>query len=796
MHAFTTMRSRRWMWSSPLFAILLAACGSSSTTPDGGVPEDGAGPADAGGSQWSTTTVEVSVVWPDGPPPAGLTVVTSLGQAPVVSGAASATVLFEGPQLAAALDEAGRPVLLGFVGEAAPTLDAHSTAEVLLYFGAGVSFRPAHLRPEALAAIRTSSLADTLAGHVADALRADPTSLLSRTGTVVGRRDRLLRQARWTSVDVHKMVIDPSEPRSGITVLQPSFQNIALMNEYRRRAIAYVTREWYEPEGGGPRVPSPMEWTTVPIAPIKAATSVVGSIVDGLILGDYAWGPVTTDPIYVPLSPDDAEATGYSVLVVGPGLDYGAAYDELSTEQMNDLKLLVGQTVVMDFILPVLADVCIPIAGSSIDDYIGLSNANFLVQDTLNLLTRSAPGALTKAYEGDIVGGVGDIFLAVTTNASFRLGLAQLGFEAFVKNTTSATEDTFLAVVETLATAVTVVEVGLTVGDLALQAGHIALSNIAEEFEVIVTASRIDLAPPKLDVLVGERRWFEVVLHDPSISEAERVRIVYDWTCSSDAIDLEGIGNNAEVRGRRVGSAVVSVRATLDGVELGTAEGVVAVLDQTVEVVPRKVSLHPRESVALIAKLAETSTAVDYRYVWTVSGAHGVFRGGLTTVDSGFGRVEYLSNQDVEAHDRVRVQVFSVDPDGTRTSVGVGEAELLIEFRKTVMFGRFYVEVTIGDGFSGAHAYAIIPKVDEAVRYSVRGYDFYDWAYYGRAFSASYNVGGAWPRNWEDRPDEYWIGLSSGGGSCTPPCGPPYELIDWLTRRFAGMVVESTVTYP
>jgi hypothetical protein len=800
MHALEPMRCRRWISAQPL-ALVLAACGSGpSEKNDGGVhadagPDHDAAVVDGGGSGRTTTTFDLHVGWPGGTPPAGLTVGTSVGRAPVEGATSAATVIEQGPQLAVALDEAGRPVLLGFVSPTRAALDARSTAEVLLYFGAGVSFRPAALRPAALEAIRTSTLADALAVHVKDALLHDPGALSSRTSTVMLRRDALLRGLFAPSLDVEKAKIEPSEARSGLTILQPGFQTIEIMNEYRRRATAYLTREWYVPEGGGARVSSKAELATVPIAPIKAATSVVGSFVDAAILGDYAWAPVTTDPLSVPLYPSDAEATGYQLLIVGPGATPGPAYADLTPAQVRDLQLVVGQTVVMDFILPILADVCIPIAGQSVDDFVGLSNANVLVQDTLNLITRSAPGALVKAYEGDLVGGVGDVLLTLGTSASFRLGLAQLAFDTLVKRTVSVTQDSYLELVEALAKCVTIVEVGLTVGDLATQATHIGLSDIAERFEVVVTASKIDLDPPKLDLLVGERGWFNVLLRDASLSEAERIRILYTWSTSSDAITLDPPGNNAEVRGRRVGTAVVSVVATLDGIPLGSAEAEVKVLDQNVLIVPRKSSVHPRDSVALTAKLVETSTAHEYRYLWSTQGKHGLFRRGLTVLETREPRVEYLSNTDQEGVEHIQVQALLLDPDGTRTSLGVGRADVFIELRKTVVFGHFFVEVTIGDGFHGAHAYAIIPKVPEATYYEVYGYNFNDWAYYGRSFQVSTSPH-AIPPNWEDRGDEYWIGLSSGGGTCTPPCGPPTELIDWLRRRFAGLVVECTVTYP
>ena len=78
-----------------------------------------------------------------------------------------------------------------------------------------------------------------------------------------------------------EMVISPSERQSGVTILQPSFQNIAIMNEYRRRAIAYVTREWYVPEGGGARVPFSLDGAAEPVRAFRACTEAPLALVPG-----------------------------------------------------------------------------------------------------------------------------------------------------------------------------------------------------------------------------------------------------------------------------------------------------------------------------------------------------------------------------------------------------------------------------------------------------------------------------------------------------------------------------------
>ena len=85
------------------------------------------------------------------------------------------------------------------------------------------------------------------------------------------RRQR--QQAESTS-------IDPSEKKSGITILPEGVNKIRLTNEYRRGVKVWIDQIAYVPKGGGAWVQSKMPLTEFEIKPVNGLKYTIGVLSD------------------------------------------------------------------------------------------------------------------------------------------------------------------------------------------------------------------------------------------------------------------------------------------------------------------------------------------------------------------------------------------------------------------------------------------------------------------------------------------------------------------------------------
>ncbi|MCW3055320.1 MAG: hypothetical protein JWN14_4490 [Chthonomonadales bacterium] len=161
-----------------------------------------------------------------------------------------------------------------------------------------------------------------------------------------------------------------------------------------------------------------------------------------------------------------------------------------------------------------------------------------------------------------------------------------------------------------------------------------------------------------------------------------------------------------------------------------------------------------------------------------------------TQISTKIGTVDFLTKNTAIGTITVTVTVFSIRVDGN-TKLGSAQAQVTIDEKKQIVYGRFFVDETpqtIGEAIAAAIA---IPKVDKVNSYSVHCYGFSD-----SAGSYGTEINRAWtepnrPSYFEDRGSEFVWRIA--GTENVPPENHA-EWIGYYSDRFKGMIVEVTVS--
>ena len=229
------------------------------------------------------------------------------------------------------------------------------------------------------------------------------------------------------------------------------------------------------------------------------------------------------------------------------------------------------------------------------------------------------------------------------------------------------------------------------------------------------------------------------------------------------------------------------------------------VIAPKVKISPPTATIGVGDTLILTVSAVAAADASNLTYHWGIIGGSGSLRNttsGLigTAIDSSTSTIEYRSNDFAEDGDQVTVQVEAFlgginDPN--RRSIGTSTTTIKIADKKVVVAGRFFVYEVDYDDDQGNHRASVqaaigIPKLPNALAYSVRAYNFNDTAYFGTHLETSWREPNppSYVVNRNENPGEYVWGISGGNGPVEGAAGS----IQYYTTRFAGMKVEVTVT--
>jgi hypothetical protein len=175
------------------------------------------------------------------------------------------------------------------------------------------------------------------------------------------------------------------------------------------------------------------------------------------------------------------------------------------------------------------------------------------------------------------------------------------------------------------------------------------------------------------------------------------------------------------------------------------------------------------------------STATSIRYDWRMTGPAGA--GDLqSSSDSDTATFTAFSEA---ATFTISVRTTETLEDGSQRINGPASAVVQVDpkLRTVNTFGYYFARDESEDAdYYNVVAWVYVPRIDNALTYTVVGQDMHDESYYGDGWSWSFTAGLS---GLEVSDGEYRFGLSSASGAA----GGAGDAIGWMDGRFAGMRV-------
>jgi len=519
----------------------------------------------------TTSTIVMTVVMPAGVDinPDQLQVITSVGNA-VPDSAGSVTVGIyagtTGSQLAIVLSPNGNPMLMGWVDATHTTLSAETTAEVLAYFALGGPTTLSTADSQTL--IQDIPAASGLAAvttAIQTQLAADPDAFAA-SNTALTNAVSTFATALYASVGavtsmkhavVHASQIQPAQ-QSGITVVEGDPFTAYLMNNYRRRAHAFVQRVSYTASGSTTQIADPASITQFDVPPVVGINGGVTGAITDFIASYYgvqptAWGPITApDPNFaVPLE-SGADTTTYQVTVVGPGAGVGAS-GGLPADQAAALTNVCIESFVLDFFVPTIANLAVGSGQREFEANEATGAAKLFVAVGASLTTDLTPYFMAslpiqdELKSGQWVNAARDLTAAVGGLNALQTLIVK-SIEAANPSSQITGESGWLSIPYTsLFTAFNKymsAAGGILQGiDSTAYLVDIAHSNQADQWTIVETNSVVKLNPAASTVDIGAT----VPMTATVLGTESQTGYSYNWTLSSSATGgtLTQIGGNS-----------------------------------------------------------------------------------------------------------------------------------------------------------------------------------------------------------------------------------------------------------
>ncbi|MBL8988823.1 MAG: Ig-like domain-containing protein [Gemmatimonadetes bacterium] len=759
----------------------------------------------------------VTVVLPSGTvAPASLRAVVTHGSVPLDDRLTFTLPFFdEGPQLAVIQNQAGDPLLMGFIDGANRVISARTTAEALLFYDLGAFRIPGPAaRPAALAGLRAlgSELAP-LVTAITQAWASGPTAPILLADAVTTARGQVRQALRAAAPSGPALTtrVSPTGARSGIDVADTLWQHIRVANWYRRRVVAFVDRTGYIPSTGGAPIPSPQAGTATRVGSVNGLQNVAGGFFD-IVTGNLAWQPVVPPPIPTPVAPVDARRTDYRVIVVGPGKP-SALYGSLTAEQRAAQVDASLETVVLDLVLPLLATTVKGL--NAIDSYFGHPQGLAKLENFLDLLPAQV---VDKAIDGEVEAAAFETVKLLINHRPTRDALFDLILDAMAKQGIN-NPGALVQANASLTRVLTVLDIVAGATDGAAVALQIAGSFQVESWDVQVNPSKVKI--PEGDVTIGlsDLQLLHVTVLDASSAGSGTPTFEYQWTTTGQFGKLTASGtaptNQLVTRTDVVtyrpnlssfGTDRVIVEAFVVGAgprqSIGADTVTVEVVRGEILLVPRRVSLKDGERHTFTTRVEDARLiggVLSYR--WSTSGKFGGFSSLQNGFETATDQATWVARSSTDGSDQITVEVFSTQ-NAVRTFLGRATATVKVEKRRSIVFGTATLtSVSFPSGNRTricAVYYADIPLVQGAKRYVVRGYGFNDPLHYGKQFSFTATV-----------PLPTHVPCSGAGWGINGAVGNVYRHLltglsfdaanpantGQMAARFAGLVIEVEVEY-
>lgn len=363
------------------------------------------------------------------------------------------------------MDKNNNPVMAGFVNDTISTINATSTAKVMLYYAYAIPMMPKAMQSEFVNTIGSISGFSEWASQFATLLKSD-LSVISRNGHIealknamenmskkklkLGNTSTIGKQMNANILDKVAIrnadisVITP-DIKSGIQVFSKEMNKVEFTNYYRRRAHAFFYKTKFKDLAGIPKgILSEINETTAsdkdeslsPTSAINSLTGVIGNWIENRNSGQVLdFAAKQAGPFNFPLQDNESEAT-YKVRVMGPG-KWPSGIKFTNAERTKLFRLEV-ETFAMDFLIPLTASYI----SSKIDLKPG-KNATAQEREQFNHLAESVQTIVEEVIKGSPA--VYDEMKAGNYKAALKKFM-----EAAQAGNSNAMKDGFLKVIDIL----------------------------------------------------------------------------------------------------------------------------------------------------------------------------------------------------------------------------------------------------------------------------------------------------------------------------------------------------------
>jgi hypothetical protein len=453
---------------------------------------------------------------------------------------------------------------------------------------------------------------------------------------------------------------------------------------------------------------------------------------------EAAYAGKTSDPVRVPMTPEDGDRTEYRVTVIGAGASAGSSA-QLTSPRTAELNRLIRETLILDFVLPLLSNVAAPLIpeGTKVFSKVEAGKMPTFFDQLLN----RSPDIVEKAYSGDLLGAAKLLITGILEDNSqdLILGFAEGFIEGYLggtgasQATVEAAGKRFKDGAEKILKVLAVADATLLGVDLSMQMVDLGSSARAETFDVTITPARVNLLPLSGTVKLGEELEFRA-----NVTEAEGGDDAFEyrwWTSGNHGVLRDAVGHEGtefsssrdrvvyESSGDSSGEDVIIIEVFLidntNRIRMGADTSTVQVADIEVTITPSSSTMWPSQAVTFRAEVDPMPEGTLY-YRWTTSGNHG------TTFPAsgalGFAWLEYTARTNAPdgAEDWIEVEVFANLTEQNPTGPPLATARATVKIEDRVIDGSTSIRQASSSAVWCINSLAVFPAVEGARSYELR----------------------------------------------------------------------------
>lgn len=533
-----------------LFAVTFAGCAGSS-----------GGPAST--SSMVATPIQAQVELPVGTVGVDLATLkawSSGGERNVSStGEVKITIFNGGPQYSELRDPQGRLVMAGFLSSSDTLVNAESTARMLGFFAVGGHTVSSEARLIILDQVDQltefqpllTAVEDVIArlGYIDFSDAALITALNSLSDlTINGGTENplILPQGRGT-------LVTPTTSASGISLDISKDNELTLTNVYLRRSLMWLDTMSYKMQNGNTVQASSAlqnQKSSIINSPQRYA-GLIGTVssisIAALVGGDLPYSPVVVGPLAIPASPTGIEGaveTTYRLTIGGPGFGAGDVA-QLSESRTAELGIHNGKAFLLDYIVPFVATVVVPMNGDQIDDFVKFVGANPALSDLINTMFITLPNVKDQISKGEYKDALFTLRDGVFLSNTLLPAMFQFFIDWAESSMDQSTFDEAAQIAKkggSILAVIGTVDKIISAGETLIVAHDLLNSDQANVFTIVSSKGKITLIPDQSSYNITQTATVRAVIQNKNPDAVYR----YGWSIDNGLKLTDGAGRTIE----------------------------------------------------------------------------------------------------------------------------------------------------------------------------------------------------------------------------------------------------------